>query len=99
MESNIAFHFLHGLMDMTIQDSYRSKTLEIRKRLSAIRCSPTPLRIDSPKRNVSKNYYRSTARKVFHVSLQPFKLILAKEAQTAVPLAQHIDQANKMYTV
>src|SRR6516162_7808709 len=55
VEGYIAFHLLHGLVNVAIQNRDRAEPLQIGKGLSAIFGSPSPLRVNCPKRNVRKD--------------------------------------------
>src|SRR5207249_8725443 len=67
VESDIAFYLLHGLMNVSIENRYRSKTLQIRKCLGTVFGAPSPLRIDIPERHVRKHNHRRTLREMSDV--------------------------------
>ena len=54
MKRDVAFHLLHDLMDMPVQDGDRAETLQISERLLAVVGAPTPFGIDRPERDVRK---------------------------------------------
>ena len=48
MEGHRSFHLLHDLMNVSVEDRYRSEALEQRKDLRTIVGTPTPVGIDRP---------------------------------------------------
>src|SRR5262249_33709779 len=58
VERDVAFHFLYDLMDVAVQNRDGSESSQKPERLFGVICSPAPLRIHRPKRNVGKHYYR-----------------------------------------
>src|ERR1700682_5112859 len=48
VKSDVAFHFLHRLMNVSVQDRDRSESSEKTKRLFGVVGPPTPLRINRP---------------------------------------------------
>ena len=69
VESHIALHFLHDLVNVAVEHRHRPKALEIGKRLSAIFGSPAPFGIHRPKRDVGENYDGRTAAPRFEILL------------------------------
>src|SRR4051812_13423623 len=55
VERDIALDFLHGLMNMPVQDCYRTEALEIAERLRAVFSTPAPVGIDRPERDVRED--------------------------------------------
>src|SRR5215467_6143349 len=55
VEGYIAFDLLQGLVNVAIQNRDRAEPLQIGEGLSAIFGSPSPLRVNRPKRNVRKD--------------------------------------------
>src|ERR1700757_1870742 len=86
-------------MDVAVEHGDRTELLEIRQRLSAVLCAPTPVLIHSPERDVCADDDRRRGRAAFDVALQPFKLFVAQIAQTAGLEIDDIDQADKVDTV
>ena len=54
MESDVPFHLLHRLVDVPVENGYRTESLQIGERLLAIVGAPAPLRIHGPQGNVRK---------------------------------------------
>src|SRR5581483_12403492 len=96
VEYHVTFHFLHGLVNVSVQHSHRTKFLQVAKRLRAIISAPAPLRINAPQRYVSKHYDGRAFGKMFYVFLHPLKLFLAQTAQPAGFQVQRIDQPNEV---
>src|SRR5262245_564392 len=55
MEGDVAFHFLHDLMDVAIEHGHRTKALEVAKRPRSVFRAPSPVGIDSPQWNVCED--------------------------------------------
>ena len=81
MESHIAFDFLHGLVDVSVQNRYRPELLQIRECLRAVVRTPSPLRINRPERNVSKDNDRRAVLQMLDVSLQAIQVAPAEGSQ------------------
>src|SRR5438874_2947944 len=62
--------------------------------LLAILCSPTPVRIDAPKRNMGEDDHRCTRRNCAQVVFQPGDLLFAKLSH-AFEL-QYVDESDKV---
>src|SRR5947207_3130811 len=58
VKRDVAFHFLHDLMDVAVQNRDGSESSQKPERLFGVICSPAPLRINRPKRNVCEHYNR-----------------------------------------
>ena len=48
VERHVAFHLLHGLVDMAVEHRHRSKPFEQAQRLFAILRAPSPVLIHGP---------------------------------------------------
>ena len=94
MKSDVPLDLLHYLVNMAVEHSDRTETLQMRERLLAVLRSPAPVGIDTPKRNVCENHYRSACGDSTQVVLQPGDLLLAKLAH-AFEL-NHVDQSNEV---
>src|SRR6185437_5229266 len=68
MESDVAFHLKHGLVDVSVQHGYRSESFQQAKGLFAVARTPAPLRIDSPERDMGEDYDRRLADRPFRSS-------------------------------
>src|SRR3984893_8823651 len=55
MEDDIAFDFLHQLVDMAIEHRDRAEPFEQSERLGRILGAPAPFRIDGPERNMRED--------------------------------------------
>src|ERR1700739_3802093 len=58
VKRHVPLHLLHGLVDVTVENGYRTKSLQIGERLLAIVGAPAPLRIHGPQRNGCKTHDR-----------------------------------------
>src|SRR5258708_18296881 len=56
VESHGAFHLLHELMDMAVEDRHRAETPDEAERLAAIVGSPAPLPRPGPSRYIAKQH-------------------------------------------
>ncbi len=75
VKGNGAFHLLHGLVNMAVQYSHGSESLQIAQCLRAIVCSPTPLRIYGPQRNVREDNDGNAGCQWFQIQFQPLQLV------------------------
>jgi hypothetical protein len=55
VEGDGAFHLLHGLVNVSVQDRHGAEALQIGERLCAVVCTPTSLWINGPQRDVGKD--------------------------------------------
>ena len=55
VEGDVAFHFLHDLMDVAVEDRHRAEACEELQSFGRIVCAPAPLRINRPQRNVGED--------------------------------------------
>lgn len=99
MERDISFHFLHRLMDMTVQHRDGAKPFQISQGLRRVFCSPAPLRIDRPKRNMGENHYRRTRGKTLQFFFQPRQLLFAQQTQSATVEVQHVHERDEVDAV
>jgi hypothetical protein len=99
MKSDVSFHLLHGLVDVSVQDCYGAKSLQVGERLFAVVGAPAPLGIDGPEGDVRENNNGRAAFETGDVFLKPFELLGAEIAQSTCLEVQHIDQADEMSTV
>src|SRR6202140_1833350 len=81
METHMALHFLHDLVDVPVQNRDLTKSLQQRERLRPIVSTPAPLRIDHPERNVREKNNRCRRGKVSNIFLHPLKLLRSKISQ------------------
>src|SRR5258708_3953647 len=61
VERDVAFHLLHDLMDMPVQDGDGTEALQVSERLLAVVSAPTPFGIHRPERDMSEDDNRRTA--------------------------------------
>ena len=69
MKRNIPFHFLHRLVDMSVQDGNRSEAFQIAESLRTVFRAPTPFGVNAPKRDVCVDNDGSACGKGFSASL------------------------------
>src|SRR6202000_1299337 len=74
VKGRIAFDLLHDLMDVPVQYCDGTEPLEKGECLFTVRCSPTPVRINSPQRNMCKEHDRRTVLVLAQIFLQPVEL-------------------------
>ena len=98
MESDVAFHLLHHLMDVAVEHRHRAEALEQLKRPAAVLGAPAPFRINRPERDVREHHDRRRGRAVFHVGRKPGELVGAEIAEPAGFQIDDIDQADEMHT-
>ena len=99
VESHVTFDFLEHLVDVTVKHRHRAEALQISQSAFAIACSPAPLRINRPERDVREDDNRRARSEIFHVGLEPFELLVAELSQTAGLKVQDVDQSNEMDSV
>src|SRR6266481_696162 len=75
MERGVSFNFLQYLVNVSIKESHGPETLEVRHGLFTVLCTPSPLRIDAPERDVRKHNHRRAAGSPLQVAFQPLKLL------------------------
>src|SRR5260370_1307575 len=83
VKRHVAFHLLHRLVDVPVQHRHRAEFLQIRQRLRAIVCPPSPLRIHRPQWNVRKHHDRRARLQLLHVVFQPFELFVSQRSHSA----------------
>src|SRR5579864_9508652 len=96
MEAYVAFDFLHGLVNVSIQHRNRAESLQVRKCLPAVLRSPSPLRINRPQRDVRKHDNRSARLEVLYIVLKPLQLLAPERAQTAGLEVHDVDQTDEV---
>src|SRR6266702_684192 len=99
MKGNVAFHLLNNLMDVAIEDRYRTKALEIPQSLLAVLGSPTPFRINRPKRDMGKKDDRCAGGAAFQILFQPLQLLLSQNTQAAFFDIHDIDEPDEMHAL
>ena len=90
------FDLLHGLVNVSVQNGHRAKSLQVGKRLFAVVGAPAPLRINRPERDVREDDDGRAALQFGDVFLEPFELLVAEISQSAGLEVQHVDQADEM---
>ena len=83
MERDLTFDLLHHLVNMAVQHGHGTEPLDVRQCLFAVVGSPTPVRIDSPQRNVGKQHNGGTGRTALEIVLQPFQLLVTERPETS----------------
>ena len=86
-------------MNVPVQDRNRSETFQISQSPFAVACTPTPLRINRPQRDMSENNDGGARTKVFQIGLEPFELIISELPQATGLEIQDVDEANEMAAV
>ena len=99
MECDVAFDFLHDLVDVTVEHRHRSETLEIVERARRVFGAPAPGRIDAPQRNVREHDDRGRCRAALKVVLEPFELLVAEIPQASGLEIDHVDETDEVHTV
>ncbi len=99
VEGDVAFHFLHDLVDMAVEHGHRAEALEIRQRLGPVVGAPAPIRIDGPQRNVGEHDDRRRRGAALQVVFEPFELLGAEIAQAAGLEIDDVDEADEMHAV
>src|SRR4029077_5969229 len=92
MECRVSLDFLHYLVNMAVEHRDRTETLQMRERLFAVLRPPSPLGIDTPKRNGGEYDYRGTRGDSAQIILQPGNLFVAK--LTHAFELNHVDEPN-----
>src|SRR5437870_2027348 len=96
MESDVAFHLLNDLVDMTIEDGHGAKTLEIAQSLLTVAGSPTPLGINRPKRDMGKKDNGRAGGPALQIIFQPFELLASENTKSAFLDIHDVDQSDEM---
>src|ERR1700730_10917089 len=55
VECDVAFHLLHYLVDVAIENGYRAEAFEMAERLRTVRGGPTPFGVDRPEWDMRKD--------------------------------------------
>ena len=97
MEGHVAFHFLHDLVDVSIQNGDGAKAFQIAERLGAILGAPTPVGIDAPERYMCKDNDGGAPGKMLYIILQPLKLLGAEGTETASLEIHDVDQGDEVH--
>ena len=96
VKSDVAFHFLHDLVNMAVQDGDRAEALQVSEGLLAVVGAPAPVGIDGPERDVRKDDDRRAAFQIPHVIFEPLELLGAERTEAACFEIHHIDQADEV---
>src|ERR1700739_1190191 len=99
VKRHVPLHLLHGLVDVTVENGYRTKSLQIGERLLAIVGAPAPLRIHGPQRNVCKQDDRCAALQPGNILFEPFELLVPQRAKPAGLQIHDIHEPDKMDSV
>src|SRR5208282_3835925 len=99
VEGDVAFHLLHDLMDMAVEDGHRTEALEVFQDAAAIFRAPAPIRINAPERDVGEDHDGCRSRTALDVGFEPFELLVAEVAESARLEIDDIDEADKMHAV
>src|SRR5690242_2470865 len=99
MKGHVAFDLLKHLMNVAVENRYRTKALQVSKGAFAIAGPPAPLRVNRPKRDMRKHYNWSVRTQPFYIRFEPLELLVAKLAQAAGLKIKDVDQANEMNAV
>ena len=59
VESDVAFHLLHDLVDMAVQDRHRTEAAQIGQRFFGIAGAPAPGFLDGPHRHMREDHDRA----------------------------------------
>src|SRR5271169_3962869 len=96
VERDVAFHLLHDLMDMPIQDGNRAEALQVSEGLLAVVGAPTPFGINRPERDVREHDHRRAAFQVPYIILEPLELLGAERSEAAGFEVHYVDEANEV---
>jgi len=96
MEGYIAFYFLHGLVNVSVEDRYRAEAFEIAESLRAVFGAPAPVGIDRPERDVGEHDDGRAVLEVLHVGFEPLELLLAKRAEAASFQVGDVDKSDEV---
>src|SRR5438552_12760479 len=99
MEGHISFDLLHGLVNVPVQHRDGSKSLQIRESLRAVVGAPSPLRINCPERDMSKDNNRSAGFEVSDIIFKPLKLVVPQRPQATSFEIHDVDQADEVDSV
>src|ERR1700730_899753 len=97
VEGDVAFDFLHDLVNVAVEHRDRAEALEIVERARRVFGAPAPGWIDRPQRNVGEDDDRGRCRPALEVALQPFELLIAEIAQPASVEIDHVDEADEVH--
>src|SRR6476619_3586054 len=99
VEVDVAFDFLHQLMNMTIEHRHRTKALQHRERLLRIISAPAPILGYRAQWDVSEDDDRRGRGKALHIIGEPSQLLGPELAHAAGLEVHHIVETDKMDTV
>ena len=97
MDRNLPFDFLHDLVNMAVSHGHGTEALHQRQGLLAIVGPPTPIAIDSPKRNVREDHNRGARRVALEIVLKPLELFLPERAHASGFQVGHIHETDEMH--
>src|SRR5262249_62325925 len=83
VEGDIAFDFLHYLMDVAVEHGDRAEPPQKLDGARAIVGAPAPLLIDGPQRNVGEDHDRRLRRFSLEIVHEPLELLFAEIAEPA----------------
>src|SRR6516162_2791441 len=99
MEGDMAFNFLHHLMDVAVEHGDRAEPLQKFDGARAIVGAPAPLLIDGPQWNVGEHHDRRLRGFSLEIVRKPLKLLFAEIAEPARLKVHDVDETDEMYAV
>ena len=97
MERDVALDLLHRLVNVTIQHCHRTEFLQVRQCLRAIICSPAPLRVYGPQRDVCEHHDRRAVLQMLDVIFHPLQLLVAQRAESSRLQIQDVYQPDEVH--
>src|SRR5258708_32017020 len=99
VEGDIALHFLHGLMNVSVQNRNRAETLQVRERLRAVISAPSPFRIYVPQRHVREHNYRCAFGEMSDVVFQPLQLPRSERTHASRLQVHYVAKSNQVHAL
>src|SRR5947209_14010687 len=97
MEGDVAFDFLHDLVNVAVENGHRSEALHQGERARAILRAPAPFGINRPERNVGEDDNRRRGAEASNVALEPLQLLGTKVSQAAGLEIDDVDQTDEVH--
>src|SRR5271165_5588351 len=98
VKRDFSLYLLHGLMNVPVENSYRTKLFQVRESLRAVFSSPSPVRIHRPQRDVREDHDWRAGLQMLDVFFQPLQLLVPQRTQSTGLQVHDVDQSYEVHT-